>query len=192
MSYVIVLLVCGAFISFFSLINLRYFALFPLFFLVFFFSQGFYDFKINLPENEIREKYWLYLLALLVMLGLFWIFVFIGFSNAGAFWTLLFLSSIARGVSYVLNYTDGKHLFKYGQILLAFLILANHTISVGTFWLLNQFGRVILELLSWNLTLLSCWKRSILRSAFTDFNMLYTRSLCDSRQHNVWFHFWIN
>lgn len=147
MSYVIVLLVCGAFISFFSLINLRYFALFPLFFLVFFFSQGFYDFKINLPENEIREKYWLYLLALLVMLGLFWIFVFIGFSNAGAFWTLLFLSSIARGVSYVLNYTDGKHLFKYGQILLAFLILANHTISVGTFWLLNQFGRVILELL---------------------------------------------
>ena len=147
MSYVIVLLVCGVFISFFSLINLRYFALLPLLFSIFFFSQGFYDFKVNLPHNEIREKYWLYFLALLVMLGLFWIFSFLGMSNGVAFWILLFLSSISRGVSYILNYTDGKFLFKYGQILLAFLILTNHTITWGTFWLLNQFWRVLFELL---------------------------------------------
>gem|GEM_PF-2394354 len=54
-------------------------------------------------------------------------------SNGVAFWILLFLSSISRGISYILNYTDGKFLFKYGQILLAFLILANHTITWGTF-----------------------------------------------------------
>lgn len=147
MPYAIVLLICWGFIAFFSLVNVRYFGLLPLSFLIFFFSQGFYDFKVNLPQNIIREKYWLYILALLVMFGLFGLLTFLWLSNESAFWTLLFGNIFARGGSYILSYEDGKHLFKYGQFILSLLILANEIIANASSNLLETFGWIIASIL---------------------------------------------
>lgn len=147
MTYAIVLLVSWGFIAFFSLINLRYFGLLPLSFLIFFFSQGFYDFKVNLPQNIIREKYGLYMLSLLVMFGLFGLFTFLWLSNESAFWTLFFVTILSWIGSYILGYEDGKHLFKYGQIILSLLIISNQLFTAGFSEILPTVWRIICTLL---------------------------------------------
>lgn len=99
--------------SFFFLLDVWYFGLLPFFFLLFFFSQGFTDFKLNVPNAVIGDKYGLYLLSLLVFLGAFGILSFLGLQGASALWALLGLSGILRGASYLIPYPDGKELFKY-------------------------------------------------------------------------------
>lgn len=80
---------------------------------MFFFSQGFTDFKLQVPNAVLGEKYGLYLLSLLVFFGAFGILNFLGLQGASALWTLLALSGILRGASYLLPYPDGKEIFKY-------------------------------------------------------------------------------
>jgi len=56
-AYVVILLVTAVFIAFFSLLGLWYFGLLPLAFLIFFFSQGFNDFKLEISQNFVSERY---------------------------------------------------------------------------------------------------------------------------------------
>lgn len=125
MTYAIITWVCAAFISFFALLDVWYFGLLPFFFLIFFFSQGFTDFKLHFSNALLGEKYWLYLLSLLIFSGSFWILSFLGFEWTLAFWILLLLSGVLRIASHILPYEDGKSLFKYGLILTGILLLAH-------------------------------------------------------------------
>ncbi len=144
MVYLIIFAVCSAFVAFFSLLELRYFWLFPLFFLVFFVSQGVGDMRLKIKEADLAEKYGLYGLGLLIFFGLFGMLEFVGFSYQSAFFVLLMLCWGLWYASYFLDYADGKKLFKHGFLFTLFLLLGNSLWSggVSAFW--GMFGLVLL------------------------------------------------
>lgn len=131
MVYLIISLVCSVFTAFFIQINLRYFALLPIFFLLFFFSQGFSDFKIKVTEWEIIEKYWLYVLLLLSSIGVVGILNFMGLDYQASFFVLLSMVGVGWMLSYFLNYPDGKVFFHQGFITLLILLLVNSVFQNG-------------------------------------------------------------
>lgn len=126
MIFVLIVFVCIAFITFFVLLNLWYLSLLPFFFMLFFFSQGFSEFKPNISNVVLGERYGLYLLSLLVFFWLFGMLNFFWMTAASALWFLLFLCGIARILSYLVPYEDGKYLFRYGMLLLGLVLVGNH------------------------------------------------------------------
>lgn len=142
MAYFLVILISLSFISFFALLDVRYFGLLPLFFLIFFLSQGFYEFKVNVSDTLISQKYGLYLLTFLAAIGIFGILTFAGTSNESALWILFTLSGLLRAASYIIPYPDGKELFRYGILLTGALLLAQHFLDYGTLLLNKQIGTV--------------------------------------------------
>lgn len=131
MTYTIITGVCVAFIAFFALLDVWYFGLLPFFFLIFFFSQGFTDFKFHLPNAILGDKYGLYLLSLLIFFGSFGILSFLGLEGPWALWSLLLLSGILWISSYLIPYEDGKSLFKYALCLTGILLIFHQIF----FWL---------------------------------------------------------
>lgn len=131
MLYIIILTVCSLFIAFFVQLEVRYFWLFPLFFLIFFFSQGIQDMKLKFSEAELAEKYGLYALGLLVFFWLFWMLNFVGLTNQTSFFILLFVCWILWYSSYFWEYQDGKTVFRHGFLFVLFLLPGNSMIENG-------------------------------------------------------------
>ncbi len=131
MPYLIIFTICTIFIAFFVQLEVRYFGLFPLLFLIFFFSQGIQDMKLKFSEVDLAEKYGLYALGLLVFFGLFGILNFIGLNNQTSFFILLFISRILWYCSYFRDYQDGKTIFKNWFLFILALLLGDHLIENG-------------------------------------------------------------
>lgn len=153
MLYILILVVCSAFIAFFLQLELRYFWLFPFLFIIIFFSQGFSALKFKFTEDELVEKYGLYALFLLVFFWLFWILNFIGLANQSAFFLLLFLCWILWYGSYFFEYNDGKKLFKHWFMFILFLLLGNSIFKSGrmVFWNMLWFISLLSLLGFWGL-----------------------------------------
>ena len=143
MAYVVILLVTAVFIAFFSLLGLWYFGLLPLAFLIFFFSQGFNDFKLEISQNFVAERYWLYILWLLVFFGLFWILSFLGYDNSTTLLLLALLSLFLWWISYFIPYEDGKTLFMHGFLFLGVISWANHLFTIGGDGFFKAVGHTI-------------------------------------------------
>ncbi len=138
------LAVCTVFIAFFVQLELRYFGLFPFFFLLIFFTQGVQDLKLKFSEGIFLEKYGLYALALLMFLGILGVLNFIGLSYQSAFFVLLTVIWGLRYLAYFLEYQDGKTLFKHGFLFVLFLLLGNAFIQSGFSGLSAMFGLTLL------------------------------------------------
>lgn len=143
MAYVVILLVTAVFIAFFSLLGLWYFGLLPLAFLIFFFSQGFNDFKLEISQNFVAERYWLYILWLLVFFGLFWILSFLGYDSSTTLLLLTLLSLFLWWISYFIPYEDGKTLFMHGFFFLGVISWANHLFTIGGDGFFKAVGHTI-------------------------------------------------
>lgn len=131
MIYFIVLFICWAFIAFFLQLGVWYFWLFPLIFLVVFFSQGIKDVHLKLLETDLSEKYGLYLLIGFIFLWIFGVLNFIGLDYQSGFFVLLFLTLLARYGAYFLNYEDGKQLFEHFFLIFLLLLLWNSVFLDG-------------------------------------------------------------
>lgn len=125
------LAVCTVFIAFFVQLELRYFGLFPFFFLLVFFSQGVQDLRLKFSEGIFLEKYGLYALALLIFFGILGVLNFIGLSYQSAFFVLLILIWGLRYTAYFLDYYDGKVLLRNGFLFVLFLLLGNAFMQSG-------------------------------------------------------------
>ncbi len=137
------LLITSALINFCSLLGLWYFGLFPLAFLIFFFSQGFNDFKMWITQNFVTEKYWLYILWLLVFFGLFWILNFLWYDSNSSFFLLTVFSLFLRWISYFIPYEDGKTLFMHSFLFLGVASRANHLLTLGGSGIFRLIGETI-------------------------------------------------
>jgi len=133
--YILVLILCLAFIAFFALLELRYFWIFPLLFLVIFFSQSFVDMRMSLQGTDFIKKYWLYWFSLLMFFWILGMLEFFGFSFESSLFILLSLCWIAWYASYFFEYNDWKALFFHWFIFLLIILLGN-SISRNDFsWL---------------------------------------------------------
>ena len=97
---------------FFYAIDIRYFGLFPLAFFLFVLIHGM---RTSLPKvevNEMRYKYSLLLIRILIMVGLSGVLFFIRIDELIVYLCLFALNVFLWIGSYVFSYADGKRIFE--------------------------------------------------------------------------------
>ena len=149
MIYFLVLVLCLAFIAFFALLELRYFWIFPLFFLIVFFSQSFVDMRMTFQGTDLLKKYGLYAFSLLMFFGLLGMLEFFNFSYQSSFFILLTLCWVARYASYFFEYQDWKNLFFHGFLFILILLIGNSYSTSWFFWLKNMSIIVLITAILW-------------------------------------------
>lgn len=139
MIYLIVLCICLLFMAFFALLELWYFWIFPLLFLVMFFSQSFVDMRMSLQWTDFLKKYGLYCFSLLAFFWLLWILEYFWLSHEMSFFVLLMFAWIAWYLSYFIDYEDWKSLFFHGLLFILILLLWNSYID----WWSSSFSAML-------------------------------------------------
>ncbi|MDR0607996.1 MAG: hypothetical protein LBG52_06760 [Candidatus Peribacteria bacterium] len=112
MVFLLCCIVCAVFSLFFYAIDMWYFGILPLFFLVFMGVQGVQTHTPTFKIDEVWYKYSLVLIWLLILVGLSGVLFFIGISEIVVYLCLLFLNIFLLIGSYVFDYTDGKRVFE--------------------------------------------------------------------------------
>jgi hypothetical protein len=112
MVFLMCFIISALFSSFFYAIDLRYFALFPLAFFLFIVIHSLKNLHPKVEVDEIRYKYSLLLIWILVMVGFSGLLFFIGISEIRVYLCLLVLNLFLLIGSYVFNYADGKKIFE--------------------------------------------------------------------------------
>ena len=151
MIYLIVLCICLLFMAFFALLELWYFWIFPLVFLVMFFSQSFVDMRMTLQGTDFLRKYGLYCFSLLAFFWLLWVLEYFWLSHEMSFFSLLMLAWLMWYVSYFIEYEDWKNLFFHWFLFILLLLLWNSYVEGGLSWLSNMLWFVI------GIAIVACW-----------------------------------
>jgi hypothetical protein len=125
--------------AFFALLELWYFWIFPLLFLVMFFSQSFVDMRMSLQWTDFLKKYGLYCFSLLAFFWLLWILEYFWLSHEMSFFVLLMFAWIAWYLSYFIDYEDWKSLFFHGFLFILILLLWNSYID----WWSSSFSAML-------------------------------------------------
>ena len=115
--------------AFFALLELWYFWIFPLLFLVMFFSQSFVDMRMSIQWTDFLKKYWLYCFSLLAFFWLLGMLEFFWLSYESSFFVLLMLCWVAWYGSYFIDYQDWKNLFFHWFLFILLLLLGNSYID---------------------------------------------------------------
>ena len=135
--------------AFFALLELWYFWIFPLLFLVMFFSQSFVDMRMNLQWTDFLKKYGLYCFSLLAFFWLLWLLEFFWLNHEMSFFAILMLCWVAWYLSYFLDYEDWKKLFFHGFLFVLLLLLWNSYLEGGASWFSAMLGFVIWLSIIW-------------------------------------------
>ncbi|GHW02330.1 hypothetical protein AGMMS50249_1160 [candidate division SR1 bacterium] len=128
------------FIAFFYAINLWYFGIFPLAFIIFLLTR--YS-KDVFSSNSFKPDWYQYSLIgvwFLIMIGLSGILFFIGIDEITVYLSLLILNIFLFLVSYIIPYQDGKRLFEIGICIISFILLGTITVKLGFYALRNGFS----------------------------------------------------
>ena len=96
-----------------------------------------------ITQNFVTEKYWLYILWLLVFFGLFWILNFSWYDSNSSFFLLTVFSLFLRWISYFIPYEDGKTLFMHSFLFLGVASRANHLLTLGGSGIFRLIGETI-------------------------------------------------
>ena len=129
--------------AFFALLELWYFWIFPLLFLVMFFSQSFVDMRMTLQWTDFLKKYWLYCFSLLAFFWLLGVLEYFWLSREMSFFALLMLAWVAWYLSYFIEYEDWKSLFFHWFLFILLLLLWNSYIDGWTSAFSNMLWFVI-------------------------------------------------
>ena len=167
MIYLIVLCICLLFMAFFALLELWYFWIFPLLFLVMFFSQSFVDMRMSLQWTDFLKKYGLYCFSLLAFFWLLWVLEYFWLTHEMSFLSLLMLAWVAWYLSYFIDYEDWKNLFFHGFLFILILLLWNSYIESWLSWFSNMLWFVIWLAIIW------CWWLWFVVWSFKDVDRKY-------------------
>ena len=96
-----------------------------------------------ITQNFVTEKYWLYILWLLIFFGLFWILNFLWYDSNSSFFLLTVFSLFLRWISYFIPYEDGKTLFMHSFLFLGVASRANHLLTLGGSGIFRLIGETI-------------------------------------------------
>ncbi|MDR2540757.1 MAG: hypothetical protein LBD11_03030 [Candidatus Peribacteria bacterium] len=113
MVFLLCSIVCVVFALFFYAIDMWYFGIFPLAFLIFMGVQGVQRLSPTLKIDEVWYKYSLSLIWMLILVGLSGLLFFIGINEIIVYLCLLFLNLFLLIGSYVFDYSDGKKVFEF-------------------------------------------------------------------------------
>lgn len=140
MVFFIIFFMFALFSTFFYMIGLWYLALLPIAVLIFMLSHWIKNIFRGVAFEILLEKWSLFLIWLLTMIGLSWILFFIWIKEISVYLDLLILNVILRFGSHLFKYEDGKILFEIWAWILVVIILWTCLFSEGFFSFFQAFS----------------------------------------------------